>query len=132
MIIPELPYKAESFAVMGLERDVELPAEVAYAHRTADDMEIYFIANQKNEARNFTASFRQKGLAPKLYDAVTGRTYIPEQWAEREGRTEVSLSLPAYGSRFVIFFKSKDALELFAGDSLLHEENVAAENMAKD
>ena len=131
VIIPELPYKAESFAVMGLERDVELPAEVAYAHRTADDMEIYFIANQKNEARNFTASFRQKGLAPKLYDAVTGRTYIPEQWAEREGRTEVSLSLPAYGSRFVIFFKSKDALELFAGDSLLHEENVAAENMAK-
>lgn len=115
VIIPELPYKAESFAVMGLERDVELPAEVAYAHRTADDMEIYFIANQKNEARNFTASFRQKGLAPKLYDAVTGRTYIPEQWAEREGRTEVSLSLPAYGSRFVIFFKSKDALELFAG-----------------
>ena len=131
VIIPELPYKAESFAVMGLERDVELPAEVAYAHRTADDMEIYFIANQKNEARNFTASFRQKGLASKLYDAVTGRTYIPEQWAEREGRTEVSLSLPAYGSRFVIFFKSKDALELFAGDSLLHEENVAAENMAK-
>ena len=131
VIIPELPYKAESFAVMGLERDVELPAEVAYAHRTADDMEIYFIANQKNEARNFTASFRQKGLAPKLYDAVTGRTYIQEQWAEREGRTEVSLSLPAYGSRFVIFFKSKDALELFAGDSLLHEENVAAENMAK-
>ena len=131
VIIPELPYKAESFAAMGLERDVELPAEVAYAHRTADDMEIYFIANQKNEARNFTASFRQKGLAPKLYDAVTGRTYIPEQWAEREGRTEVSLSLPAYGSRFVIFFKSKDALELFAGDSLLHEENVAAENMAK-
>ena len=131
VIIPEVPYKAESFAVMGLERDVELPAEVAYAHRTADDMEIYFIANQKNEARNFTASFRQKGLAPKLYDAVTGRTYIPEQWAEREGRTEVSLSLPAYGSRFVIFFKSKDALELFAGDSLLHEENVAAENMAK-
>ena len=131
VIIPELPYKAESVAVMGLERDVELPAEVAYAHRTADDMEIYFIANQKNEARNFTASFRQKGLAPKLYDAVTGRTDIPEQWAEREGRTEVSLSLPAYGSRFVIFFKSKDALELFAGDSLLHEENVAAENMAK-
>lgn len=131
VIIPELPYKAESFAAMGLERDIELPAEVAYAHRTADDMEIYFIANQKNEARNFTASFRQKGLAPKLYDAVTGRTYIPEQWAEREGRTEVSLSLPAYGSRFVIFFKSKDALELFAGDSLLHEENVAAENMAK-
>ena len=131
VIIPELPYKAESFAAMGLERDIELPAEVAYAHRTADDMEIYFIANQKNEARNFTASFRQKGLAPKLYDAVTGRTYIPEQWAEREGRTEVSLSLPAYGSRFVIFFKSKDTLELFAGDSLLHEENVAAENMAK-
>lgn len=131
VIIPELPYKAESFAAMGLERDIELPAEVAYAHRTADDMEIYFIANQKNEARNFTASFRQKGLAPKLYDAVAGRTYIPEQWAEREGRTEVSLSLPAYGSRFVIFFKSKDTLELFAGDSLLHEENVAAENMAK-
>ena len=131
VIIPELPYKAESFAAMGLERDIELPAEVAYAHRTADDMEIYFIANQKNEVRNFTASFRQKGLAPKLYDAVTGRTYIPEQWAEREGRTEVSLSLPAYGSRFVIFFKSKDTLELFAGDSLLHEENVAAENMAK-
>ena len=131
VIIPELPYKAESFAAMGLERDIELPAEVAYAHRTADDMEIYFIANQKNEARNFTASFRQKGLAPKLYDAVTGRTYIPEQWAEREGRTEVSLSLPAYGSRFVIFFKSKDTLELFAGDSLLHEENVAAENTAK-
>ena len=38
VIIPELPYKAESFAAMGLERDIELPAEVAYAHRTADDI----------------------------------------------------------------------------------------------
>lgn len=107
VIIPELPYKAESFAVMGLERDVELPAEVAYAHRTADDMEIYFIANQKNEARNFTASFRQKGLAPKLYDAVTGRTYIPEQWAEREGRTEVSLSLPGIRITFRDFLQKQ-------------------------
>lgn len=129
VIIPELSYKTESFAVMDLERDVELPAGVVCAHRTTDNMEIYFIANQKNEARDFAASFRQRGLVPKLHDAVTRRTYIPEQWAERKGYTEVSLLLPTYGPRFVIFFKSKDTLRLSADGSLLYERNVAAEDI---
>ena len=110
VVIPQLPYTADDFSAFGLERDVVLPADVAYTHRSGEEYEIYFIANQADSLRTITASFRVNGRTPQLWDAVTGSIARPAQWKEVEGRTEVTLSLPAQGSIFVVF--PKEASEI--------------------
>lgn len=102
VIIPELPYEAADFSVYGLPRDIELPADVAYTHRTGDEYDIYFIANQRNEYRTFTASLRLSEGTPQLWDAVTGEISQPRTWNILDGRMEVVLSLPANGSIFIV------------------------------
>ena len=106
VVIPQLPYTADDFSSFGLERDVLLPAGVAYTHRSGDDYDIYFIANQADSLRTFDASFRMAGRTPELWNAVTGAMTRPAQWKGAESRTEISLSLPANGSVFVVFPKA--------------------------
>ncbi len=103
VLILELPYEEDDFSLYGLERDVVLPADVAYTHRSGAEYEVYFIANQQPEARVFTASFRVEGRSPQLWDAVHGTLSSPAAWKPEGNRTEVVLSLPAYGSVFVVF-----------------------------
>lgn len=104
VIVPALPYTAEDFSALGLPRDVEVPEDIAWTHRSGRDMEIYFISNQKDSAYSFTASFRDTyGRSPELWDASAGKIYRPEHFEEKEGRVEVSLSLDAGGSMFVVF-----------------------------
>lgn len=103
VLIPELPYMADDFSYYGLDRDVILPANVAYTHRSGEEYEVYFVANQMSEARTFTASFRVNGRIPQLWDAVSGTVSLPVHWKTVGKRTEVTLSLPAYGAIFVVF-----------------------------
>ena len=105
VIIPKLPYREDDFSSFGVERDVLLPADVAYTHRSGEEYEIYFVANQVDSLRTFNASFRIAGRTPELWNAVTGTITRPAQWKEANGRTEVALSLPANGSVFVVFPK---------------------------
>ena len=72
VIIPQLPYREDDFSSFGVERDVLLPADVAYTHRSGEEYEIYFVANQVDSLRTFNASFRIAGRTPELWNAVTG------------------------------------------------------------
>lgn len=98
------PFAAGTLAQYGVERDVMLPEGIAYTHRTANDMEIYFIANQKEEARSFRASFRVGGMTPVVYLPVTDE-YLKADAKAAGTRTEVNITLPACGSAFVLFYK---------------------------
>lgn len=125
VVVPELPYAADDFSAYGVERDVVLPADVAYIHRSGEEMEVYFIANQVDSLRAFDASFRVSGRAPQLWDAVTGKIVRPAAWKEEGGRTEVSLSLPANGSVFVVF--PKEAQAVSSDEDTLQTELVSSE-----
>jgi hypothetical protein len=121
VVMPTLPYTADDFSALGIERDVELPANVAWTHRSGDEMELYFIADQSgnrrgaselgnsNNRRTFTASFRTTGRQPEIWDPMTGEIYTPAIWRETAGRTEVELTLPENGSLFVVFPKESTA-----------------------
>ena len=87
VIIPKLPYREDDFSSFGVERDVLLPADVAYTHRSGEEYEIYFVANQVDSLRTFNASFRIAGRTPELWNAVTGTITRPAQWKEANGRT---------------------------------------------
>lgn len=103
--LPALPWTADDLTALGLERDAVVPAGMAWAHRRSEEeqVDLYFLANPTPEARSCTVSLRTAGRIPELWDPMTGRIADAAAWRVVDGRTEVSLSLPADGSVFVVF-----------------------------
>lgn len=85
IIIIDTPYEASDFSQYGISPDVILPAHMDYAHRHVwnpqERKDIYFLTNQEDKERDITATFRTPNAAL---------------------RQVVNLSLPGYGSAFVI------------------------------
>ncbi|WP_321518725.1 glycosyl hydrolase [uncultured Bacteroides sp.] len=102
----KLPYEEPDFTQFGLKKDVifmDNAKDFAWTHREGDGVDIYFIANQKNEARQVTVSLRCDGRQPELWNPVTGEQSDATVWNESEGRTTLSLDLAANQSVFVVF-----------------------------
>jgi hypothetical protein len=96
---------AEVLAAARVAPDVVLgdsAATLAWIHRQAGDVDIYFVANQRDRAQDVAASFRASGREPELWDAATGETQ-PASYTRRDGRTDMPLHLDPYGSTFVVF-----------------------------
>lgn len=60
VLVIDHPYTDTDFSKYNLDPDVILPPDIAWTHRSTGNMEIYFIANQKDSARYITAQFRDK------------------------------------------------------------------------
>ncbi len=133
VVIPSLPYVQDDFSVYGIERDVELPSNMAWTHRRGEEMDLYFIADQSGSKlnsssainalgnRQFTASFRMTGRQPELWNAQTGEITTPANWRVVNNRTEIDLNLPANGSVFVVFPKEK-RVEMLPVETIQTEE----------
>ncbi|SFN41342.1 alpha-L-rhamnosidase [Chitinophaga sp. YR627] len=113
------PWRNASFAGLGLMPDLLMKEVtdkrangIAWTHRTAPDFDIYFISNQQEMERTIQFSFRVSGKLPELWDAVTGEQRTATDWQTEDGRTELSLQLPASGSLFVIFRKPTPQLSV--------------------
>ena len=104
VIVLDKPYTAEDFAAYGLERDVEVAADVAWTHRRSEcgEIDIYFFSNQRDEAREVTASLRVTGRVPEIWNPMTGEVTDAAAWRTVNNRTEVDLSLEAGESLFVV------------------------------
>jgi alpha-L-rhamnosidase len=96
------PYTDSSLEAIGIARDfIATEPGIAYTHRSAPGMEIYFVSNQLDRARDLTVSFRNSGWIPECWDAVTGKI-TPAGWSPKGDRTLVKLYLPASGSVFIV------------------------------
>jgi hypothetical protein len=135
IIIIEKPYTEETFEA--IERDADLPEGIAYTHRSLGSKDIYFLSNQQDKERSFTASFRSGGRTPTLYDPMTDETFLPS-YTKSSHRTNVKLTLPAYGSTFVVFghatsspvpvMASTTTLPVTAWNITFRESNITLEN----
>jgi hypothetical protein len=76
--------------------------DLVWTRRVLDDGEIYFLANTTDRPLTATPSFRIAGKAPELWRADTGQG-APADFAQRDGRTEVPLTLAPYDAMFVVF-----------------------------
>jgi hypothetical protein len=110
--VVQTPFKANSFDGLGIEKDfiaTDLsgrPADgIAWTHRTAPGLDIYFISNQQNKERIVDLSLRVEGREPELWDAVTGETMTANAWQFKKGRTLLPVKLSPNGSIFVIMDK---------------------------
>ena len=103
VIVPALPYTEEDFSAYGLERDMIVPEDVAWMHRSGELGDIYFVANQREETRTFTASMRINGRKPECWNPVTGEMNTPPSYRIHDNRTEVTLTLAPNESVFIVF-----------------------------
>jgi hypothetical protein len=127
------PYMESSFEPLGLKRDFTAlnvegkPAkDIAWTHRKGDGFDIYFISNQRNEARGVIISLRQTGRFPEIWDPVTGDTTKPDRYSYKNGYTQFPLALPANGSVFVVLRKPAPATGSVTG---LSEKTVTVDSV---
>ena len=78
-------------------------ADIHFIHRSSREAEIYFVANRSTNGVVGTASFRVDGLAPELWDAVTGEQHFAAAYEQKDGRTALPLDFSPCGSWFVVF-----------------------------
>ena len=103
VIVPALPYTEEDFSAYGLERDMIVPEDVAWMHRSGELGDIYFVANQREESRTFTASMRINGRKSECWNPVTGEMNTHPSYRIHDNRTEVTLTLAPNESVFIVF-----------------------------
>ncbi|NDV64760.1 glycosyl hydrolase [Bacteroides sp. 224] len=107
--IPEIPYPADDFSMYQLDRDVIVPENIAWTHRSGEEAEIYFIANQAEETVSFEASLRYAGN-PELWNPITGEITRPLHTEIKESRTIVPLKLAANESVFIVFHRNGSSI----------------------
>ena len=95
----------EALKYIGCVPDCGLPADapVLYGHRSAEDADIYFISNQKDEMIEIRPEFRIRSRQPELWDATTGRIRTLPAYEETAAGTVVPLKLYPYESAFIVF-----------------------------
>ncbi|MBP6066803.1 MAG: DNA-binding protein [Bacteroides sp.] len=110
VVIPQLPYTADDFAAYGVARDVIVPEDIAWTHRRGKEADVYFIANQREERRTFTASLRVDGKRAERWNPMTGEVETNLAYVTANGRTEVTLTLEPNESTFIVFEKAACSL----------------------
>ena len=95
VLIIDKPYKESTFEKV--TPDVILPEGIAYAHRTGEGEDIYFLSNQTDQEQTFSPTFRESKGKAVVYNPITDESY------DYQG----ALTLPAYGSLFVSYRQSE-------------------------
>ena len=110
--VVQTPFNANSFTGLGIEKDFiatdrsgKRAAGIAWTHRQAPGLDIYFISNQQNIDRFLELSLRVEGREPEIWDAVTGETMTAKKWEFKKGRTLLPVELVANGSLFIVMKK---------------------------
>ncbi len=103
----------EALKYIGCVPDCGLPADapVLYGHRSAEDADIYFISNQKDEMIEIRPEFRIRSRQPELWDATTGRIRTLPAYEVTAAGTVVPLKLYPYESAFIVFRRSATKAE---------------------
>jgi hypothetical protein len=106
------PFYSSSFDFYGIEKDF-IATEVnnqqaeglAWTHRKGEDFDIYFISNQKDNARTINLSLRTKGLVPEIWNPVDGSRQDAKEYRMEKGRTALPIYLEKNGSLFIVLQK---------------------------
>ena len=83
--------------------DVLVSEDIGFTHRKTNHEDIYFLSNQQDKERKISASFRKENAnGIIILDATTGKGQAATDVKYVDNRTEVTLTLAPYASRFVV------------------------------
>lgn len=101
----------EVLKALGIPADVDYTGQKAdqrhtpidYIHYQYQGQSFYFIRNTTDQWVSQLCSFRQAGQTPELWDPVSGDVISVPTYTRAGQVTKVPISLPPYGSYFVVF-----------------------------
>ncbi|TDH27499.1 DNA-binding protein [Segetibacter sp. 3557_3] len=109
-------FNQADFSAMGIAKDFiatqadTIVTGLAWTHRFAPGVDIYFISNQDSVSKLVNLSLRVSGRKPEIFDPVSGDIYEAGSWKIANGRTSLPVKLEANGSLFVVFREPVKAL----------------------
>ena len=92
-----------ALAKLGIEPDVTCPGDVLWTHRRDGETDIYFLSNQRGEARTEPIGFRAAGRAPEFWWPETGRRERPAVYDTGKDLVTVPVPFGPNTSVFVVF-----------------------------
>ncbi len=104
---------------------------IRIAAREDGATKIFFVANLNQKSAQFTASCRVSGMQPELWDAETGTMELAPLWREKDGRTEVDLSLGVAKSVFVVFRSKATTADKLASIEASGEWEISSDRQAR-
>ncbi len=81
---------------------------VDYVHYQKAGLDFYFVRNTTDQWVSQYCSFRQQEKAPEIWDPISGEIAKVSVFQQQEKHIEIPLSLPPYGSFFVVFKPTSD------------------------
>lgn len=97
-------------ANLGVTPDFQAGADgVLWIHRRIGDADVYFVSNQKDDAREVDCTFRVDGRQPELWDPASGAMRDARQFSIGKGQTRLPIRFDPRGSVFVVFQKPATA-----------------------
>jgi len=92
---------------LGLVPDFSCPGQVTgkldFIHYAKGETDFYLIRNTTDQWVSENLSFRQPGKSPELWDTQSGEMMRITLYEQSEQKTTLPLSIPPYGSFFVVF-----------------------------
>ena len=104
----------EALAELSIVKDFSRDeSKIDYIHRNVDGIDVYFVSNKTNEAITEMVEFRSTSEEVEYWDPVSSKQYKIIDTKKSEGITKIDLSLPAYGSAFVVFTEEVRTLDAY-------------------
>jgi hypothetical protein len=82
---------------------VSSTGDIRYTHRTANDVDIYFVSNRTDKATGAVCRFRVTGKQPELWHPVTGKIIALPEYDESKGVTDIPLKFDVHEGYFIVF-----------------------------
>lgn len=100
---------AEILKQLKVPEDFIADRPVRYAHRTTDNMELYFVANRSNEKIDASCTFRVDAGIPELWNPLTGEIRPLKNFVQNGVTTTLTIQFEPFQSYFVLFNPQKQA-----------------------
>ncbi len=96
----------DTFPQYGVFNKQQLPPNFAVTQRNIGNKKIWFISNQGNEYKTLDFWFKNDGMQPAIYDAVTGKISKPYSVDTTGDLMKFWESFGPYESKFIVFNKA--------------------------
>lgn len=94
-------------------KEMEIPSDFSYddpqssildyIHYKTNSLDFYLVRNTTDQWISRKCSFRQQDKNPEIWHPVSGEIYPISIYNQRDKQMEIPLTLPPYGSYFVVF-----------------------------
>jgi hypothetical protein len=79
------------------------PEKIRYMHRTAKDVDIYFVSNRTDKVVDVVCKFRVTGKQPELWHPVTGKIRALPEYKVEKDVISIPLEFDVYEGYFIVF-----------------------------